>query len=76
MPTLVSPSGDDKYGDFAWNRILTKSGLKRLFLHAWKLQFAHPTTGQRVLLESPLAADLAGFVERLKDSASDRHAAP
>jgi len=69
-------AGDDKYGDFAWNRILTKSGLKRLFLHAWKLQFAHPTTGQRVLLESPLAADLAGFVERLKDSASDRHAAP
>ena len=27
-------AGDDKYGDFAWNRTLVKQGLKRMFLHA------------------------------------------
>jgi 23S rRNA pseudouridine955/2504/2580 synthase len=40
-------AGDDKYGDFAWNRTLTKAGLKRMFLHAWKLGFSHPMTGDR-----------------------------
>jgi len=69
-------AGDDKYGDFAWNRTLAKAGLKRLFLHAWKLQFAHPTTGRPVHLESPLAPDLASFIDGLNDSTPDRHAAP
>src|SRR5438876_258262 len=27
-------AGDDKYGDFAWNKSLAKRGLKRMFLHA------------------------------------------
>ncbi|MGE5170692.1 MAG: RluA family pseudouridine synthase, partial [Rudaea sp.] len=27
-------AGDDKYGDFAWNRELAGEGLKRMFLHA------------------------------------------
>src|SRR6266436_298083 len=27
-------AGDDKYGDFAWNKTLAKEGLKRMFLHA------------------------------------------
>ena len=58
-------AGDDKYGDFAWNRILHKQGLKRMFLHAHTLAFAHPLTGERVALSSPLAADLAAFVERM-----------
>jgi 23S rRNA-/tRNA-specific pseudouridylate synthase len=29
--------GDDKYGDFDLNRRLQKQGLKRMFLHAWRL---------------------------------------
>lgn len=58
-------AGDDKYGDFAWNRILRRQGLKRMFLHAHTLAFAHPLTGERVALSSPLAADLAAFVERM-----------
>jgi len=57
-------AGDDKYGDFAWNRILRKQGLKRMFLHAHSLAFAHPLTGERVALASPLAADLAAYVAR------------
>jgi 23S rRNA pseudouridine955/2504/2580 synthase len=58
-------AGDDKYGDFAWNRTLTKAGLKRMFLHAWKLGFSHPMTGERVELESPLPSELASLVARL-----------
>ena len=58
-------AGDDKYGDFAWNRTLAKTGLKRMFLHAWKLGFDHPTTGERIDLESPLPLELASIVARL-----------
>jgi len=58
-------AGDDKYGDFAWNRALAKEGLKRMFLHARELSFTHPATGERVTLEAPLPADLAGYVDRL-----------
>jgi len=58
-------AGDDKYGDFAWNRALAKEGLKRMFLHARELSFTHPATGERVTLEAPLPADLAAYVDRL-----------
>jgi len=58
-------AGDDKYGDFAWNRILHKQGLRRMFLHAHSLAFAHPLTRERVALSSPLPPDLAAFIERI-----------
>ena len=58
-------AGDDKYGDFAWNRALAKQGLKRMFLHAWHLSLPHPVTGRGLELEAPLPADLAAFVARL-----------
>jgi len=52
-------AGDDKYGDFELNKALAKQGLKRMFLHAWRLQFAHPVTGAVVQLESELPEELA-----------------
>jgi len=58
-------AGDDKYGDFAWNRVLAKQGLKRMFLHAWRLSLPHPTDDRPLALESPLPADLAAFVASL-----------
>jgi 23S rRNA pseudouridine955/2504/2580 synthase len=57
--------GDDKYGDFELNRGLAKQGVKRLFLHAGRLGFAHPVTGERLRLAAPLPADMASFAERL-----------
>jgi 23S rRNA pseudouridine955/2504/2580 synthase len=54
--------GDDKYGDFELNKLLAKRGLKRMFLHAARLELDHPTTGQRLALEAPLPAELAGFL--------------
>jgi 23S rRNA pseudouridine955/2504/2580 synthase len=56
-------AGDDKYGDFDLNKTLYKQGLKRMFLHAWRLQFNHPVTGVRVALEAPLPPDLQHFVD-------------
>jgi 23S rRNA pseudouridine955/2504/2580 synthase len=56
--------GDDKYGDFALNRALAKAGVRRLFLHASRLALAHPLSGERLRLQSPLPAEMADFVER------------
>lgn len=58
-------AGDDKYGDFSLNKNLQKSGLKRMFLHAAKLNFVHPLTGETTVLEAPLPEDLRSFQNRL-----------
>jgi 23S rRNA pseudouridine955/2504/2580 synthase len=55
-------AGDDKYGDFELNKALPRHGLRRMFLHAWRLQLAHPATGEPLELHCPLAPELAGFV--------------
>lgn len=55
-------AGDDKYGDFELNKRLAREGLKRMFLHAWRLQFDHPATGERVELLAPLPAELEKFL--------------
>ena len=58
-------AGDDKYGNFdvnkAWARADTP--LKRMFLHAWRLQIAHPATGQAVALQASLAPELIPFLQ-------------
>ena len=58
-------AGDDKYGDFAWNKTLARQGLKRMFLHAHRLRFVHPATGEEIIVESPLPPELSRFVARL-----------
>jgi 23S rRNA pseudouridine1911/1915/1917 synthase len=40
----------------------------RLALHACVLGFAHPVTGERVRWESPLPAELAGWIDRQRRS--------
>ena len=53
--------GDDKYGDFELNRRLRKLGLKRMFLHAASLAFAHPLSGEALELRAPLPRELEEF---------------
>ncbi len=55
-------AGDDKYGQFERNRTLQKRGLKRMFLHAWRLQFNHPATGERMALQADLPPELAALM--------------
>lgn len=59
-------AGDDKYGDFEWNKTLSKQGLKRMFLHAWRLQFTHPVSGKRVELKSSLPPELQLYTNHAK----------
>ncbi len=53
-------AGDPKYGDFALNRSLARGQLvaalrfDRMFLHARRLRFVHPASGEPIELESPL----------------------
>jgi len=63
-------AGDDKYGDFEWNKNLSKQGFKRMFLHAWRLQFTHPVSGQRVELKSAMPAELYSFVQHVQPNSS------
>jgi 23S rRNA pseudouridine955/2504/2580 synthase len=56
-------AGDDKYGDFELNKVLHKQGLKRMYLHAWRLQFNHPATGERIELLAGLPPELKKFAD-------------
>ena len=73
-------AGDDKYGDFVLNKRLARLNagasvkgrrgrLERMFLHARRLRFVHPATGQTVELDSPLPADCADFLHSLQNPA-------
>lgn len=57
--------GDEKYGDFALNKRLAKSGLSRMFLHARQLRFKHPLTQEPVDISAPLPADLLAVARQL-----------
>jgi 23S rRNA pseudouridine955/2504/2580 synthase len=59
-------AGDDKYGDFELNRQLQRTGLKRMFLHAWRLAFRHPLTDEPVELQTELPSDLQSWVSSQK----------
>lgn len=65
----LSAIGHPVLGDRAYRGFGDDSralGLSRPFLHAWRLAFVHPRTGERVELEDPLPQDLAAAVERAR----------
>jgi len=53
-------SGDPVYG------VPHDLGLERQFLHAHRLAFEHPFTGERIELESPLPTDLESALDRAR----------
>jgi 23S rRNA pseudouridine955/2504/2580 synthase len=55
-------AGDDKYGDFGLNKELTRTGLRRMFLHAAKLELPHPLTNAAVKVTADMPPELASFV--------------
>ncbi len=58
--------GDRRYGDFPFNRSAKQRwGLRRMFLHAWRLELPHPMTGERLKLEAPMPEDLTTVLSRL-----------
>lgn len=58
--------GDAAYGGAGHDAVAI--GLRRPFLHAWRLQLDHPATGERLELEEPLPNDLEEALERARRS--------
>lgn len=69
--------GDEKYGDFALNRRLTRAShagdrhpvLRRMFLHAARLDLTHPATGVPLALSAPLPTECESFLASLRAAA-------
>ncbi len=55
--------GDPTYG---FKRMGDELGLKRQFLHAYRLELTHPRTGQRLSFEDKLPADLQAVLDSLR----------
>lgn len=55
--------GDKLYGDKASRQLAEKLGLKRHFLHAWKLTL--PIDGQKLDYTAPLPEDLINIINKL-----------
>lgn len=54
--------GDEKYGDFALNKRLRPAGLRRMGLHAWRMAFKHPLSGEPLSCCAPLPESLASYI--------------
>ena len=69
-------AGDDKYGEFALNKALAAGKLipgcrfDRMFLHARRLAFDHPASGERIELDAPLPAECETLLKSLSPTAS------
>jgi 23S rRNA pseudouridine955/2504/2580 synthase len=68
--------GDEKYGDFALNKQLqkandTRGALKRMFLHAYRITFQHPETGQPLTLTAPLPPECERFLVSLGQATNE-----
>lgn len=57
--------GDDRYGGDADNRKFKKLGFNRLVLHARRLIFKHPDSGQTLTIEAPLPESLQQSLAQL-----------
>jgi 23S rRNA pseudouridine1911/1915/1917 synthase len=58
--------GDPVYG------VRDRYGLQRQFLHAARLGFEHPVTGEPIDVRSPLPRDLAAALERARDAGGQK----
>ena len=71
-------AGDPKYGDFALNKALARGTavpgvrFERMFLHARRLRFTHPASGESVELEAPLPEACERLLRALAGKAVDR----
>ena len=59
-------AGDERYGDYTANKRLHKLGLRRMFLHAWRLELSHPLSGEPLALEAPLPEELQNLLVLLR----------
>lgn len=62
----LAAAGHPIAGDSRYGRRREKPKFPRLFLHAHRLAFVHPETGERREFISPLPEDLLGILERAR----------
>jgi 23S rRNA pseudouridine1911/1915/1917 synthase len=61
--------GDDEYGSKQWNQLALKSfRVKRPLLHAHRLAFAHPFTGEQLSFEATPPEDLERLAEAIRST--------
>lgn len=64
--------GDEVYGGGGNPKNLPKAfslliqSAKRQMLHSWRLEFSHPSTGQRISVEAPVPQDMSNLIAELK----------
>jgi 23S rRNA pseudouridine955/2504/2580 synthase len=59
-------AGDSKYGQADFNGKIASLGTKRLFLHAYSLEFNHPISGQAIHITAPLEQSLVQLLNTLE----------
>lgn len=65
-------AGDEKYGDREFNAVMKALDLRRMFLHAHRIEFTWPDDGRRCRIEAPLPKDLQEVLDRLSGGDSHR----
>lgn len=65
-------AGDEKYGNKEGNDALRHFGLKRMFLHAYSLEFTHPATHKRFTITAPLSDELQTVLKQLREAVSKK----
>lgn len=61
-------AGDEKYGDKDFNKDMKQFGVKRLFLHAYSIEFILPSTQQAIKVTADLDQDLADSLKLLRNA--------
>ncbi|MCF6234916.1 MAG: RluA family pseudouridine synthase [Gammaproteobacteria bacterium] len=59
--------GDEKYGNFSFNKRVRKNGLKRMFLHAYSLKFKLKQTEKHYHIVAQLPKELKNYLTQLKN---------
>lgn len=59
-------AGDPKYLDPIDFEFYRYHGLRRMFLQAFKLNFVHPVSGERITIEEALDAELRTYLSKLR----------
>jgi 23S rRNA pseudouridine955/2504/2580 synthase len=66
-------AGDVKYGDEDFNRLMKHFGLRRLFLHAHRIEFGDPAGDRVVSVTAPLCQDLQRVLDNLDHDSGPSH---
>lgn len=63
-------AGDERYGSLEFNKLARQRGLKRMFLHASRVEFTLPSQGQRIRVIAPLDEALETVINTFEQ---DKH---